>query len=96
MHVGEDYAWSGMGLTRRVRLLPTDEELRARERAMVRICDGAREDAIREVSIHELVFHWETGKQVARPLPTPRPKPPGVRRSQAAVALPELGLTRRV
>lgn len=80
MHVGEDYAWTGMGLTRRVTLLPTDGELRARERATVRIYEGARAGEVREVSVHELVFHWETGKQVARPMPMPRPKPPGVRR----------------
>lgn len=83
MAVGEDYGLALGSLTLRVRLLETSDDLQAAERARVRFRDGARKGEVREVSIDDLVVHWETGRRLARPMPTPRPNPPGVRRRAA-------------
>jgi hypothetical protein len=83
MFPGEDYALALGSLHVRVTLLRTSADLQAAERALVRFRQGSRKGESGEVSIHDILYHWKTGKPFASPLPMPRPKPPGVRRQAA-------------
>jgi hypothetical protein len=83
MLVGDDYAWASGSRLVRVTLLRTPADLRAGERVLVRFRDGRRKGEAGAVSIHDLIYHWKTGAQRARPVPIPQPKPPGVRRRVA-------------
>lgn len=80
MFPGEEYTLALGSLRPRVRLLSTPAELQVQERARVRFCEGGRKGEVREVSVHDLLCHADTGRQIARPMRPARPKPPGVRR----------------
>jgi hypothetical protein len=83
MLIGEDYALAWRSLFIRVTLLETPPDPQLAELALVQFRQGSRKGKCDEVSIHDLIYHWKTGKGFASPLPMPRPKPPGVRRRAA-------------